>query len=161
MQRQLQIPSSAGSARYPFVLDDVLTMEQDYRWHRRVDGWLSGVLAGNLVHLRQTGDTLEYRANSNLDDLLHRYFRFDDDINAIYDAISTADARVAALIKQYPHLRFRRQPDPWECTVAYICSARNTLKRIRDSVEQIAESLGKPLNWTESRTTLFLPRRWC
>ena len=84
MQRQIAVPQPA---RYPFVLDDVLTKEQDYRWYRRVDGWLSGVLDGNLVHLRQIGETLEYRATGNRDDLLYRYFRFDDDIDSIYSTI--------------------------------------------------------------------------
>ena len=118
MQRNINIPSSD---RHPFVL------------------------AGNLVHLRQVGATLEYRANGHLDDLLHRYFRFDDKTDAIYAGIATKDTCVAALVERYPHLRLRRQPDPWECTVSYICSAHNTLKRLRESVEEIANKLGDPI----------------
>ena len=42
-------------------------------------------------------------------------------------------------------LRVLRQPDPWECTVAYICSAANNFSRIRTIVESVAETLGHPV----------------
>ena len=38
-----------------------------------------------------------------------------------------------------------RQPDPWECLVSYICSARATPPRIAHRVEEIATRLGRPL----------------
>ena len=117
---------------------------QDYRWCPRDDGWYSGVLDGHLVHVRQTDGALEYRADSDLDELLVRYFRLDDDIEAIRSEISRDD-RVAGLVAKYPDLRITRQPDPWECTVAYICSANNSVERISESVEKIAKKLGRPI----------------
>ena len=155
MQRQVTIPRSV---RHPFVLAEVLDGTQDYRWIPRPDGWLSGVLAGNLVHLRQSGPTLEYRANGDLDGLLHDYFRFDDDIDAIYSEISAQDACVDALAAQYPHVRLLRQPDPWECTVSYVCSANNNLRRISAIVERIAKRLGDPIELNgETRRAFPLP----
>ena len=38
-----------------------------------------------------------------------------------------------------------RQPDPWECLVSYICSARASPPRITQRVEEIATHLGRPL----------------
>ena len=38
-----------------------------------------------------------------------------------------------------------RQPDPWECLVSYICSARAAPPRITHRVETIATHLGRPL----------------
>ena len=38
-----------------------------------------------------------------------------------------------------------RQPDPWECLVSYICSARAAPPRITHRVETIATQLGRPL----------------
>ena len=38
-----------------------------------------------------------------------------------------------------------RQPDPWECLVSYICSARAAPPRITQRVETIATQLGHPL----------------
>ena len=117
---------------------------QDYRWRARDDGWYSGVLDGHPVHVRQIHGALEYRADSDLDELLVRYFRLDDDIEAIRSEIA-GDDRVAGLVVKYPDLRIVRQPDPWECTVAYICSANNSVERISAAIEKIAKKLGCPI----------------
>ncbi len=125
-----------------FDLDAVLDGTQDFRWRPWRDGWLSGVLNGNLVHLRQVDGRVEYRADSDLDALLKGYFRLDDDVDAVRACVSSRDEHVARLAKKHPHLRVLRQPDPWECTVAYICSATNNVKRISAIVETIAAELG-------------------
>ena len=127
----------------PFDLDAVLDGTQDFRWCRRKDTWYSGVLSGNLIHIRQVSGGVEYRADSELDALLRSYFRLDDDIDAIHADISCRDDKVARLVKKYPYRRILRQPDPWECTVAYICSATNNVDRIGTIVEKVAARLGR------------------
>ena len=142
MHARLPIPSSD----YPFDLARLLdNADQDFRWRELEQGWYSGVLNGNIVHVRQDGDHLEYRANANLDSLLRSYFRLDEDVDAIYAELSSMDPVMATLAQDYPWLRVLRQPDPWECTVAYICSAPNNVKGISRIVEKIAEGLGKPV----------------
>lgn len=138
MQARLPIPSST---RHPFDLANVLRDgSQDFRWRPLEDGWFSGVLDGNIVHVRQDGGVLEYRAHADLDALLTSYFRLDEDIDAIYASLGPD---MAALAQAYPWLRVLRQPDPWECTVAYICSANNNVPRISRIVEDIAEKFRK------------------
>ena len=127
---------------------------QDYRWRPLEDGWYSGVLDGQLVHVRQIAGALEYLADSDLDTLIARYFRLDDDIEAILAEISR-DSLVAGLVTRYPDLRIIRQPDPWECTVAYICSANNSVQRICAAVEGIAECLGCPIELHGDRRHTF------
>ena len=100
------------SVHHGFNLDKVLNGTQDFRWRPWKDGWHSGVLCRNLVHIRQNGNDLEYRANSDLDDLLTSYFRLDVNLQTIYDDIASRDDKVARLVKEYPHLRVLRQPDP-------------------------------------------------
>ena len=95
----------------PFDLDAVLDGTQDFRWHEMGDGWYSGVLSGNLVHIRQSGSGVEYRAHSDLNVLLRAYFRLDDNLDAIYADISSRDDNVARLVTKYPRLRLLRQPD--------------------------------------------------
>ena len=129
----------------PFCLDKVLDGTQDFRWRPWKDGWHSGVLRENLIHIRQVDGGVEYNANSDLDDLLRSYFRLEEDLQAIYDDISCRDDKIAKLVKKYPHLRVLRQPDPWECTVSYICSARSNIQKIAKSVEAIAKKLGDPM----------------
>ena len=52
-----------------------------------------------------------------------------------------------------------RQPDPWECLVSYICSARATPPRITHRVETIATQLGRLLTLNgETRHTFPDPQ---
>ena len=138
MKRALPVDQS-------FDLDKCLYMAQDFRWRGIGDGWHSGVLRGNLIHIRQNDRGLEYRAHSDLSKLLTSYFRLDEDIDVAYEHISSKDGRVACLAKKYPGLRILRQPDPWECMVAYICSANANIATITKSVETIADALGQEL----------------
>ena len=110
------------------------------------DGWYSGVLSGNLVHLRQAGGFLEYRAEEDLADLLRRYFRLDDDLIRQRAELAAVDGRIAELARKHRYLRVLRQPDTWECVVAYICSANNSVARIGKIVEMMAGQLGHPVN---------------
>ena len=135
------------SKKYPFCLDKLLYAGQDFRWQPRMDNWHSGVLAGNLIHIRQVDSVLEYKSHSgaDLDDMLRSYFRLDDPIDDIYHDISSRDTRIKILVKQYPWLRVLRQPDPWECMVAYICSPRSNVPSIRGMVETISWTIGNPI----------------
>ena len=107
----------------PFDLDAVLDGTQDFRWRPWECDWHSGVLNGNLIHIRQVSGGVEYRAAAELDALVRSYFRLDDNIPAMRAELSARDRNVARLLNKYPHLRVLRQQDPWECMVSYICSA--------------------------------------
>ena len=133
----------------PFDLALSLTMGQAFRWQERPDGWFSGVLGENLVHIRQTDAGVEYRvggtdgerpADEKDDEALRQYFREDDDVAAIYADISR-DPIVANLVRQYPGMRVLRQ-EPWECLIAYICSANNNIPQISRIVEKVADAFG-------------------
>lgn len=129
------------SSKYPFELDKVLYAGQDFRWQPRMDNWHSGVLDGNLIHIRQVDNVLEYKSHSgcDLDDELRSYFRLDVDVDEIYDELASRDGRMRELVNGYPWLRVLRQPDPWECTVSYICAARSNISTVPKRVEAIAE----------------------
>ena len=155
MTRQLKIEQ-------PFDLELSLTMGQAFRWRPLGDGWFSGVIGENLFHVRQTGDGVEYRvggpdgertATDKDDAMLLRYFREDDDIGAIYDAIGR-DPKLDTIMGEFPGLRIMRQ-DPWECTVAYLCSANNNVERISAIVEKIAGEFGRPLELAGDVNTTF------
>lgn len=131
----------------PFNLQNSIEGRQDFRWRKLPDGAYSGVLSGSLVHIRQSDDRLLYEAtpDADLNGLLTAYFRLDDDLDVIYAGIADRDEHVAALIQKFPGVRIMRQPDPWECLVSYICSARAAPTRITQRVETIATGLGRPL----------------
>lgn len=152
MTRQLAI-------QQPFNLKLTLTMGQAFRWKELPaefygDGhtWFSGVLGENLIHIRQTDDGVEYRVGGPDgervailadDEMLRHYFREDDDIATIYADLSR-DPKMATIVDEHPGLRLLRQ-DPWECTVAYLCSANNNIKRISAIVEAVADNFGTVL----------------
>lgn len=142
MTRQLKI-------NHPFDLKLTLTMGQAFRWRRLGDGWFSGVLGENLIHIGQPdgvdgaifyrvgGPNGERTATDSDDVMLLRYFREDDDVAAIYDDISDRDEHIKRLVKQYRGMRVLRQ-EPWECLVSYICSRSNKIPNIKQCVSQIA-----------------------
>lgn len=146
---------------HPFNLQNCIEGRQDFRWRKLPDGAYSGVLDGNLVHVRQSGDRLLYQATPDADlvGLLRSYFRLDNDMDEIYTRIADCDDHIAALIGKYPGVRLMRQPDPWECLVSYICSARAAPPRITQRVETIATQLGRPLTLNgETRHTFPDPQ---
>ena len=131
----------------PFDLAATLLGGQAHRW--KTDGdWFSGVLRGNFIKMRQTGDGLEFRSGpapeADLAPLLRDYFRLDDDLLEVYDRICF-DGRVAAMVEQYPGLRILRQ-EPWECLVAYVCSANNSIRQIHNNLENISNAFGNPIH---------------
>ena len=132
-------------------LEASLVGGQAHRW--RMEGseeeaWFSGVVKGNFIRIRQIDPhRAEFHAapwpEASVVPVLQHYLRLDDDLTLIQEEISH-DWRVAAMVRQYPGLRVLRQ-EPWECLVAYICSANSNIQRIHQVLENIAGSLGSPL----------------
>ena len=130
------------------------------------DGWYSGVLKQDLMHLRQTPDGIEYRAGGpdgeiadvDLDDQLRRYFRLDtDDIESIYVDLAGRDSQIGPLLERYRGVCLLRQ-EPWECLASYICSARASVASITKNAEALAEEYGNPVAVAgETRRTFPAP----
>ena len=131
----------------PFDLAASLESGQAFRWSREqdgADGWFSGVVQGNLIRIRQSSrGTVEFQSSQPAEltrHLLHNYFRLDDDIEDIYRNVSR-DGNIKALVEQYWGLRLLRQ-EPWECLVAYLCSSNNSISRIGQIMEKLANPYG-------------------
>ena len=144
----------------PFDLTSSLNSGQSHRWERTDSPygpsteWRLGIMLGHLVQIRQIsgngtgGASLELRSDPPRDpdclmSLVRRYFRLDDDIEGIYRRITT-DPRVAEMVQQYRGLRLLRL-NPWECFVAFICSANSNIPRIHQNMESMARAFGEPL----------------
>ena len=131
----------------PFDLSASLESGQSHRWIKE-DNWYSSIIDNTYIKLRQDPDgSIYFLSNRNCGDsnidIIKRYFRLDDDISSVYREISK-DQRVSEMVKIYPGLRLLRL-DPWECLVAFICSANSNLSRIHQVMENIANSFGDPL----------------
>ncbi len=135
----------------PFDLAASLESGQAHRWaypKAGGDGWYTGVIRGDLVRIRQTPEAMEFQCSPSsaayMAPRLASYFRLDDDIEAIYADINR-DPRVAEMVERYPGLRVLRT-EPWECLVAFICSANNNIQRIHHMMETISEAFGSPVS---------------
>ena len=131
----------------PFDLAASLESGQAHRW-KRDDSWYIGVIKRDLVRIRQTPRGVEFQCAPSSEEALAprlaEYFRFDDDINAIYADINR-DERVADMVEQYPGLRILRT-EPWECLVAFICSATSNIPRIHQNMERMSDEFGSSLS---------------
>ena len=130
----------------PVDLEASLLGGQAHRWKREGD-WYSGVLRGELVLIRQEGQAIEFLSSPSAPQAvvprIRDHLRLDDDLPAIQSEIA-ADPNVAAQVERYPGLRVLRQ-DPWECLIAYICSANSNIETIHRNMERISDEFGEPL----------------
>ena len=113
--------------------------------------------------MRQTSEGLEFFSSQPADsswDILERYFRFDnDDTKTLYEELSNNDPMMGQLIQKYYGTRILRQ-EPWECLVAYICSANNKISQISRIVEKLSDWFGETINIDgETRYAFPTPER--
>ena len=135
----------------PLDLAATLESGQAHRWRREDNQggiWYSGVIQGTFIKIRQDDKgQVEFRcapgSEAALTPILHRYFRMDDDIHAVYAELKR-DQRVAAMVRRYPGLRLLRL-EPWECLIAFICSANSNMPRIHQVMEKMSVHFGDAL----------------
>ena len=138
-------------AGQPVDLEASLLGGQAHRWKREGE-WYSGVLRGELVLIRPGPCTDNRQAIQFLSSpsappamlpRIRAHLRLDDDLKAIQSEI-LSDPQVAAQVARYPGLRVLRQ-DPWECLIAYICSANSNIETIHRNLERLSDEFGEPL----------------
>jgi N-glycosylase/DNA lyase len=124
-----------------FHLEYTLDSGQVFRWSRTSEWW-SGVVGGRSLRLRQEGDRLI--ADGDWDEgFLRRYFRLDDDLEAIYEDIAR-DECIAAVIDRFRGMRLVRQ-DPWECSASYLLASYANVPRIKMMIESVCRTHGTRL----------------
>jgi len=131
----------------PLDLAASLESGQAFRW-RRHGQWFVGVIFDNIVQVRQTLFGVEFHSAPMVEEamapLLRHYLGLNDDLEAIYRHI-VKDHHVADMVARYRGLRILHQ-EPWECLVAFICSANSNIPRISANVEAVAGHLGQPVS---------------
>ena len=133
-------------APQPFRLECDRLNAQAFRWTER-EGWFYGIVGGQLIRVRNAaGDRIEFEGDA-APDAVKRYFSIEpeDDIRAVHAALRKADPEhMPGLIERYGHIRVLRQ-DPWECLVAYICSANASVHSIGTKLNKLADCYGDTL----------------
>lgn len=127
-------------ANPPFRLEADWLNAQAFRWKQEGE-WLYGIVGGHLIRVREDGDGIEFEGDAT-EEAVRSYFRLNEDIAAVHDALRKADPKhMPGLINDYGCIRVLRQ-DPWECLVAYICSARARIEGIRGKLDRLAKEFG-------------------
>ncbi|MCL5117333.1 MAG: hypothetical protein M1124_00705 [Candidatus Marsarchaeota archaeon] len=128
------------SLKYSFESGQPLAFYADF-----LDNTLSYSLRNHTVQARQDADLGALKLKSDSiqfakTEILSR-FRFNDDMERIYDEIST-DRFMVQSIQKYRGLRITLN-DPWETLVVFIISQNNNIKRIRNSTLRLIERFGR------------------
>ena len=140
----------------PFDLVSTLESGQAHRW-RKESHWYVGVIRGNLIKIKQGKSSVTFRSAPATEEfiipLISHYFRLDENIENIYMEINK-DFHVASMIERYRGMRILCQ-EPWECMVAFICSANSNISRIGATMETLSEHFGKPITLDETTRYSF------
>ncbi len=112
-----------------------LTMESgqtpEFVWNKNGNRY-SRIVGGNICEIWQNGGL---NLTKGFEKYVNDFLRAEDDLEEIYKKINTDNVMDEA-IKKYRGLRITKN-DPWETTVAFICSANNNIKRIRKNVQSL------------------------
>ena len=173
----LNTPPIRLTIEQPLDLASSLDSGQAHRWRKDAQpgsevrgGWHWSIIKGNLIKIRPfqcdsvgNASGVEFYSappsdSEHLKYLLRSYFRLDDDIQAIYSEI-TRDPRIATMVRRHRGLRLLRL-EPWECLIAFICSANSNIPRIHANLEAISQKFGHPLTLGDhTRYTFPTPER--
>lgn len=122
-------------------LDHTLGCGQVFRWRKEGDEW-RGVVDGRLVILCQRGERVAAKGMS--EERLERYFRQDDDLEAIYRDLEW-DEKLSSFFRDYRGLRLIRQ-DPWECMASYVLATNANIPRIQGMIERVCRTFGTEMD---------------
>ncbi|MCU4925569.1 8-oxoguanine DNA glycosylase [Halobacteria archaeon AArc-dxtr1] len=133
-------------------LDLYRTLEsgQSYLW-RRADGgmydddgvtdrWYRTVADEEVVAVRQRGDVLEWAGTADVEPIVRRRLRLDDDLDAIVAACPD-DPLLGEAYEATRGLRLVGDP-PFGTLISFICSAQMRVGRIHQMVSALAREYG-------------------
>ena len=134
-----------------FNIDCTLDCGQTFRWRKYGNIW-KGVVKDTALLLEKENNILKVKSSKyslfgmSLKEGLRYYFGFDDDLEKIHRFIKDLSASFNERTKKIAlkalndgqGIRILRQ-DPFEATVEYIISARNSITNIRNISDRISE----------------------
>ena len=150
----------------PYNLAETLYSGQAFRWStiQSLDekSIYEGIIYGRRITLCQEKKNIlvtgyPTRENplseSELRGLINSYLRINDDLEGFYKR-TASDEYLQSSIKTYRGLHLLKQ-EPWECLVAFICSANNNIPRIRLLMDRISAACGPVINDTKGPYNSF------
>ncbi len=130
-----------------FELNHTFDCGQCFRWEKQPGGSYIGVAYGRVVELEKQGeDILIYNSSpEDFKSIWENYFDLRRDYGAIKKELSKDELLNKAVNYGYG-IRILQQ-DPFEITLSFIISARNSIPVIMKTIRKISEAYGKPLEY--------------
>jgi N-glycosylase/DNA lyase len=98
-----------------------------------------------VLRVRQRDGALEWEATVDVEDVLVRRLRLDDDLDAIRETAPTDDL-VQAAYDRYWGLHLVSDP-PFGALISFICSAQMRVSRIHQMQQSLREAFGTPIEF--------------
>ena len=128
---------------HDFNLDYTLDCGQVFRWEN-ISGVWTGIVQGDVVRAWQDSQTGLLHIDSRLpEDFFHNYFRFDDNLGNILNAVNK-DEYMDAAIHSYKGMRLIRQ-DPWECLISYILATAWSIPKYKNGISKMSRIFGEEI----------------
>lgn len=153
----------------PLDLNTTLNCGQAFRWDKSGDCW-KGVVRSTALKLFQNEKKITVISSSpellgmELDSGLAYYFGLDHDLGSIHSTLRTIskgfESRTCKIIDsaltEARGLRILRQ-DPFETTIEYMISARNSIPAIKRSIEKLASRFPENLVELDGESFYLFP----
>lgn len=128
-----------------FELNHTFDCGQCFRWERQENGNYIGVVYGRVIELEKKDDDIIIY-NTNMEDfnsLWVNYFDLNRDYGSIKDKLSK-DPLLSEAVEYGYGIRLLQQ-DPFEITLSFIISARNSIPIIMRTIKNISKAYGKAI----------------
>lgn len=119
---------------------------QCFRYEESEDGLFTLIAFGNIVRLRQTGDTIIFydMDKDEFEKIWLGYFDLDRDYESVITELSF-DEQFCLASEQACGIRIFRQ-DGWETLCSFIISQNNNIPRIKKIISALCGLLGEPIS---------------
>ena len=134
-------------------LENTLVNGQCFNWSKISDDLFKGIFRNYVVVLERLDDErVGFMSGPEMDDkslneeFLKEYMQIPTvDLDKYYKEWSTKDPKYFKQVGlSLPGVRCLRQ-DPWECTISFICSSNNNIKRIAQLVGALRTNYGSEI----------------
>ncbi len=137
-------------------VEEVLFSGECFRARKESDGSITNILKDRVINIKQDGNilTIESSNYDNLKEVIYEYFDLNRDYNKINSILASKDENMKSMIDKCLNFKILNQ-DSFEMCISYIISQNNNVKRISNSVEQIALKYGKAVKFKDKVYHLF------
>lgn len=147
----MQIKLDLGTI--PFNIDSTLRCGQVFRWRKDGNKW-RGIVDKTLLEISQRRNILTCNLFPAMkQEIIHRYFRLNDDLPGISNSINK-DQIIGKALTQLYGLRLIRQ-DPWECLISFICASFANIPRIKTMIHNLCRTFGHRVTYDGYAEYLF------